>query len=146
MTTIAYKAGVMAADSRAYAGFNTELGQKTKIRRLFDGTLIGCSTNRVGFAEAVMDWFERGRPTDTPKAAEIKFTLLVVNPNGEAFYAFDDFNLAGPIRGECFAIGSGEAIAQGAMRAGADAPRAVEIACDLDVWTGRPVVTLKHDA
>lgn len=146
MTTIAYTAGVMAADTRAYAGFNTVLGGKTKIRRCADGTLIGCSTNQVGFAEAVLAWYERGaKPEDIPKATEQKFSFLAVKPNGDAFYAFESFNLSGPIHGEYFSIGSGEGIAQGAMRAGADAKRAVEIASEVDVWTGLPVICLTHD-
>ncbi len=146
MTTIAYKEGVMAADSKAYAGFNTPLGQKCKIRRLSDGTLIGCSSNQVGAGEAVMDWYARGaNPEDGPKLEESKFTLLVVKPNGDAFYAFDNFLLSGPIRAECYAIGSGEGVAHGAMRAGASAERAIEIAAECDVWTGLPVVMLRHE-
>lgn len=146
MTTIAYTAGIMAADTRAYAGFNTPLGRKTKIRRLDDGTLIGCSTNQVGLGEAVMDWYAAGAdPKSTPDVEQTKFSLLVVKPNGEAFYAFDNFLIAGPIHGEYFAIGSGEGIAHGAMRAGASAERAVEIAADTDVWTGLPVITLRHE-
>lgn len=145
MTTIAYTAGVMAADSRAYAGYNAPLGQKIKIRRLPDGTLIGCSSNQPGLGEAVLDWYTRGaKPDDTPKAGELKFSLLVVRPNGDAFYAGDAFNLSGPIRAKWFAIGSGEAAAHGAMRMGASAKRAVEIACTIDVWSALPVITLRH--
>jgi hypothetical protein len=146
MTTIAYKAGIMAADTRAYGGFNTPLGQKRKIRRLPDGTLIGCSSNQVGLGEAVMDWYEAGAdPEKGPKADETKFTLLVVKPNGEAFYGYDSFYLSGPIRADCFAVGSGEGLAHGAMRAGASAERAVEIACDADIWSGLPVLTVSHE-
>jgi len=136
----------MAADTRAYAGFNSPLGQKRKIRRLADGTLIGCSSNQVGFGEAVLDWYEAGAdPEKAPKAAELKFTFLAVKANGEGFYANDNFLLSGPVKAECFAIGSGEGIAHGAMRAGAGAKRAVEIACEVDVWSGLPVMTLTHE-
>jgi ATP-dependent protease HslVU (ClpYQ) peptidase subunit len=146
MTTIAYKAGVMAADTRAYAGFNTVLGHKTKIRRLGDGTLIGCSTNLVGFGESVLDWFATGGTfEDAPKADEMKFSFIAVKPSGDGFYACDSFRLSGPIHAECFAIGSGEALAHGAMRAGASAKQAVEIAAECDVWTGLPVVTITHE-
>lgn len=145
MTTIAYRAGVMAADSRAYAGFNAPLGRKTKIRRLEDGTLVGCSSNQVGFGEAVLDWYTRGaKPDDVPKATEINLALLVVKPGGEAFYAYDGFNLSGPMTGDFFAVGSGALVAQGAMHYGATAERAVEIACKVDVWSGLPVITLRH--
>jgi ATP-dependent HslUV protease subunit HslV len=147
MTTIAYRAGVMAADSRAYAGFNGALGTKVKIRRLDDGTLIGCSTNQVGLGEAILDWYERGgKAEDAPKAPDLKFTFLAVKANGSGYYGFDSFNLAGPIFSEFFAIGSGEGVAQGAMHAGASAELAVEIACCVDVWSGLPVVSLRHEA
>lgn len=43
MTTVVYRDGVMAADSRAYAGYNTTLGSKSKIRKLADGTLLTIS-------------------------------------------------------------------------------------------------------
>lgn len=145
MTTIAYRHGVMAADSRAYAGFNAALGSKTKIRRLEDGTLIGCSSNQVGLGEAVIDWYVRGaKPDDAPKSAEINLSLLVVKPSGEAFFANDGFHLSGPIRADFFAIGTGHAAAQGAMHMGASAQEAVEIACRVDVWSGLPVVVLRH--
>lgn len=145
MTTIAYRDGVMAADSRAYAGFNTVLGTKMKIRRCANGTLIGCSTNQVGLSEALLTWVEAGADVDaTPRCPEPKFALLVVQPDGKAFYAHDSFNLTGPISADFFAIGSGEGLAQGAMHHGASAEEAVLIACKCDVWSGPPVVTLCH--
>jgi 20S proteasome alpha/beta subunit len=145
MTTIAYRDGVMAADTRAFAGYNAALGQKAKIRREPDGTLIGCSSNQVGLGEAVLDWFGRGaKSDDVPKAGEVKFSFLAVKPDGSALYAFDGFNLSGPINAEFFAIGSGDAVAQGAMHAGASAEMAVEIACKVDVWSDMPIMTLKH--
>lgn len=146
MTTIAYKAGIMAADTRAYAGFNSPIGEKRKIRRLADGTLIGCSTSQVGLGEAILDWYEAGAdPENAPKVAERKFTFLAVKRTGDGYYANENFLLSGPLKAEFFAIGSGEGAAHGAMRAGADAKRAVEIACEIDVWSGLPVMTLTHE-
>jgi hypothetical protein len=108
---------------------------------------VGCSTNQVGFGEAVLAWYEAGAvPANAPGADETKFTLLVVKPNGEAFYGYDSFHLSGPITADCYAIGSGEGPAHGAMRAGASAERAVEIACDVDIWSSLPVITISHEA
>lgn len=147
MTTIAYRAGVMAADSRAYGGTSKAIGSKTKVRRLDDGTLVGCSSNQVGLPEAVLDWYARGaKADDAPKPAAVEFTFLAVKPDGNAFYASDAFMLTGPLRAEFFAIGSGGYAAQGALHAGASAERAVEIACMVDCWSGLPVVTVKHEA
>lgn len=48
MTTIAYRNGVMAADTRAYSGGKLPIGTKTKIERLEDGTLLGVSSITPG--------------------------------------------------------------------------------------------------
>lgn len=148
MTTIVYRGGVMAADSRAYAGYNAALGAKTKIRRLLpSGTLLGCSSMQPGLAEAVLDWYARGaRPAAAPQRGEGRFTLLVVKPDGRALFANDGFYLSGPIAAPFFAIGSGEGVAQGALHAGCSALQAVEIACKVDVWSTPPIVSLTHDA
>jgi len=145
VTTIAYRAGVMAADSRAYSGGSKAIGTKMKIRRLDDGTLLGVSSNQVGLPEALANWYAGGcKAEDAPKPASLEFTLLAVKPNGDAYYATDALLITGPLRAESFAIGSGSQAAQGAMHAGADALRAVEIACMVDAWSGPPVVWLSH--
>lgn len=144
MTTIAYRDGIMAADSRGYAGRNLPLGIKTKIRRLDDGTLIGCSSSEPGQPEAVMDWYAQGCVA-RPVFKEAKFTLLVVKPDGSAFYAESEFYLSGPCRAPFYAIGSGEQYAHGAMEFGATAHQAVQIATRCDVWSDVPVTVLQHD-
>jgi 20S proteasome alpha/beta subunit len=147
VTTITYRSGVMAADSRAYAGYNAALGSKTKIRRLTDGTLVGCSSTQPGLGEAVLDWYANGAQPAAlpPMRGDPNFTLLVVKPDGRALFANNGFHLSGPIEAEFFAIGSGEGPAQGAMHAGCSAEQAVEIACRVDVWSAPPIVTLRHE-
>jgi 20S proteasome alpha/beta subunit len=145
MTTIVYRGGVMAADSRAYGGYNVSLGSKIKIRRLPDGTLVGCSSTQPGLGEAIVEWYARGaRPVAAPNKGDGKFSLLVVRPDGTALYANDGFYLSGPLAAPFFAIGSGEGPAMGAMHAGCSAKQAVEIACKVDVWSEPPIVTLTH--
>lgn len=135
----------MAADSRGYAGFNAPLGRKRKIRMLGDGTLIGCSTTLVGFSEAILDWHEGGaKKGEEPSAKELNFSLLKVLPDGRVFYGSDSLHLAGPLEADYFAIGSGMMAAYGALAMGASAERAVEIACENDVWSGLPVVQLRR--
>jgi ATP-dependent protease HslVU (ClpYQ) peptidase subunit len=144
MTTIAYRAGVIAADSRAWSGDKMPIGNKQKIRRLADGSLLGISTNIPGFAEALWKWIEAGRVyNDAPKAnREMNFEILLVDPEGQVFYANDEFHLTGPLEAQFFAIGSGAQYALGAMRHGADAEAAVECGCALDVWSSHPVYAL----
>ena len=105
MTTIAYRDGVMAADSRAYSGTRFPVGSKVKCRRLEDGTLLGISSTVPGEAEAVARWFEAGADPKAGPASEPKHTLLAVRPNGEVFYSDDSYFLSGPLSGEFFAIG-----------------------------------------
>jgi|GEM_PF-2094566 len=119
MTVIAYKDGVMAADSRAYSGGTGAIGRKWKVRRAPDGTLIGCSSNQPGVSEAAMAWYIDGAdPEKAPKLNEPSFSLLAVRPDGRAFIADDRFLLSGPLEGEVFATGSGGYAAHGAMLAG----------------------------
>lgn len=145
MTTIAFRAGMLAADSRAWSGDKTPIGSKQKIRELADGSLIGISTNIPGYAEALWKWVEAGRVfADAPKSnRETNFEILLVDPEGQVFYANDEFHFTGPLTDEFFAIGSGGHYALGAMRHGASALEAVECGCALDVWSSHPVYTLE---
>jgi ATP-dependent protease HslVU (ClpYQ) peptidase subunit len=146
MTVIAYRAGIIAADSRAYAGDKVPIGSKQKIRRLGDGTLLGASSTHVGGTGWAMDWYEDGMPSEAGKEVKLpdSFTLLVVKPDGSVWYADKGgdkgvANLTGPLSTEFIAIGSGEEYALGAMAAGLDAISAVKAVCKLDVWSDLPI-------
>lgn len=143
MTTVCYRDGVLAADSRAYSGDKSPIGTKVKLRRLKDGTLIGCSTTEVGGGERVLDWYEEGakRDAELPEG----FQLLVAKANGDVFIAVNKPQFTGPLNAKFFAIGSGEQFAYGAMAAGASAMDAVFIACQSDIWSGLPVRAIRHD-
>lgn len=143
MTTIVYRDGIMAADSRAYTGSRTPIGTKTKIRHLEDGTLVGVSSSIPGGGEAVLDWYLNGKPesVDLPGS----FTLLVVTANGQAFFARDTAFVSGPIDAPYFAIGSGEEYALGALSMGASAVDAVRAGVKHDVWSGFPILALAHE-
>lgn len=143
MTTIVYRAGTMAADSRAWSGDKHPIGNKVKIRRLEDGTLIGCSTTTPGGGEAVLDWYEAGHPDEGHTLPE-SFTFLAVQKNGEVYYATDADFITGPLTADFFAIGSGEQYAMGALHMGATAEEAVRVACKADAWTGFPIHTITH--
>lgn len=142
MTTIAYRDGVMAADSRAYSGDKHPIGNKVKVRRLENGTLIGCSTTVVGGGERVLDWYEGGM--DSEEEVPESFQLVVVKPNGEIYIGTGSTYLSGPLEAEFIAIGSGEQYAHGALMAGADAVDAVGIACRCDAWTDFPIYAATH--
>lgn len=140
MTTIVFRDGIMAADTRAYAGDKQPIGRKRKIQRLDDGTLIGVTSTTAGGGEALIEWWKQGRPKDFELPAH--FTLLVVNAKGEVYYACNTRFISGPLTGDWWAIGSGEQYAAGALHRGATAREAVEVACDLDAWTAEPIDVL----
>lgn len=144
MTTIAYRAGVMAADSRAYGGSKLPIGEKCKIKRLDNGTLIGVTSTIVGASSAVMAWYEAGCPAKPEVDLPESFSLLVVEHERKAFYAENKPLLSGPLHADFFAIGSGEEYALGALAFGANAVQAVAMACKLDVWSELPVYATSH--
>jgi len=140
MSTIAYRDGIMAADTRAYSGGVTPVGEKAKIRKLADGTLIGVSSTVPGGGETVIDWWERGHPKG--ETLPSSFTMLAVDPKGRVFYVTDGTHVSGPLAAPFFAIGSGSDYALGAMAVGSTAREALKVAIELDVWTGGRVMWL----
>ena len=143
MTTIVYRDGVMAADSRGYSGTSRPFGERCKVQRFADARLVGASSTEPGAAEAVIKWLAQGADPEAKLPA--KFTLLAVDRHGFAVLAVDSPYLSGPVDAPYFAIGSGDAYALGAMAVGADAVRACEIAIGLDVWSSFPIYCVKHD-
>lgn len=141
MTTIVYRDGVMAGDT-AMMDRGTYCGQYQKVCRADDGKLLGvCGC--LGTVADLRDWFMAGAEGDPPAFKDEDSEGLLVHPTGRAEWI-------GPkqkrldIEGPFHAIGSGFRVAMGAMAAGADAERALEIACDLDIYTRRPIMTLTH--
>ncbi len=141
MTTIAYKDGVLVANSRSYAGSKMPLGRKSKIHRLADGSLFGCSSSKVGQPEKFRRLVEEFGVEHTFEK-EVLAQAIVIKPNGDVFYFNDEDAFSGPIETDCLAIGSGEEYAIGAMLHGATAQEAIVIAAECDVWTGGELETL----
>jgi hypothetical protein len=142
VTTIVYRGGRMAADSRAYAGDKHPIGSKVKLKRMDDGTLIGVSTTTPGGGEAVIRWYAKGRPEDITVPEH--FTMLAAHKNGEVYYATGGDFVSGPLEADFFSIGSGEQYAQGALEMGASAVEAVRVACKCDTFTGPPIYEITH--
>lgn len=142
MTTIVYRDGVMAADSRAYAGNKQPLGFKAKIHRFADGSLFGASSSKVGQCDKLRKMVEE-RGIEAAFDKEIAAQGMLVRPNGDVFYFNDQDAWSGPITTDYAAIGSGEEYAMGALKMGADAIKAVEIAIECDVWTDGPIMALR---
>ena len=146
MTIIAYKDGVIAADTQTSAGGTIE-GHVIKIARNSQGDLAGWCGEAV-YGYAFLQWFmadhggtlpdatKTGDPTNTNRA-------MIVRRDGRVeIYEHKGFSIQEP---GYMAMGSGRDIAFGAMFMGATAVRAVEAAIAHDTTCGGRVVSLRHD-
>lgn len=140
MTTIAANRGSMAADSLTATEDGLVVDTATqKITRI--GTdLIGCEGDD-DYIGHFLEWYRRGRdPEERPENIEGgEFAAVVLTAEGRLFKYF-----AGcyPIEHHSawLTLGSGSEIAAGVMATGATPRRAVEIARELNVWTGGEIV------
>ncbi len=139
MTTIAYRDGVLAGDTRVTRGGYIMPGHFRKIGRSPAGDLVGIAGNCAkadGFLSAIVNG------SADPTAPEDGVTALVISPDGqitvhEAAGRFD-------VTGAAFwAIGSGTSAALGALHAGASAEEAVRIAMLIDNDSGGEVTSLR---
>lgn len=151
MTTIAYRDGVMAGDSRAWSGDKHPIGSKTKVYKI-GKLLVGISSSKVGEPTSFLNLLKEHLNTDglfdpvmVEADREYGVQALVVDENGAAYYWDDGQAFSGPLTADYYAIGSGEQTALAAMVLGKNAVEAVELAIQLDPWTGGEVRTVRHD-
>lgn len=157
MTTIAYKNGIMAADSACSDSWQILTTRSTKIYRLASGGLLG----GAGDADirSVLELFNHVKTAkQVPSKKKIieektDFDAILVLPKGKIFHVWcnepegdnDRWNAgAMDIHEPHYAIGSGAPFANAALDAGASAREAVNVACKRDFFTRGPisVVTL----
>lgn len=143
MSVIVYHDGVMAADTRAYSGSSHPVGNKMKIHRLADGSLLGLSSSTPGLPEEFKAWLERGADREDYAPAEVDIEALLIAPDGKAYLYTDSYFRCGPLIGDTFTIGSGKKYALGAIKAGCDAEEAVHVAIACDPFCGGPVSLIR---
>lgn len=142
MTTIVYRDGVMAADSRATA-CNGSISRMTKLFRV-RGDIVGFA-GEASSALVFHDWYKRPDRKDIPQAlrdGSADFSALVLTSKG--LLEYDKWCRAMTVEDEFYAIGSGTLAALGAMHQGATARQAVAIACRIDPHSGPPVVSMSR--
>lgn len=144
MTTIAFKDGVMAADSKCTTGCSSD--PTRKIYRLKSGGLFGFAGS-AGYGALVYEWLCHGaKLKQKPKLLEGDdgIEAILVTPGGEVSL-MDNYLAPIPVTGSVTAIGSGGDKARALMRAGMGAEEAVRfiVAEELDVYTGGEVQTLQ---
>lgn len=141
MTTIAYRDGVLAADTLVthngrIAGW---VKKAMKIGRLLVGT---CGS--LNLTQPLLDWLRTGAIGPPPKMQGVKEcegTAMLILP-GDIIVTIDEYGMD-YIRAPFHAIGSGAQLALGAMAAGATAEEAVHIAKGIDCYTGGEITVLR---
>ncbi|WP_374387103.1 hypothetical protein [Brevundimonas sp.] len=141
MTTIAYRDGVLAADTLATWGDSRD-GRISKIVKR--GPILACAGGAVAGGQRFLDWVRTGMQGDPPESTtgDGEWYGYIITPD-------DQFCLWGPrgwerCRGETLTLGSGSEYAKGAMSMGADAVRAVEVAILHDTKSGGPIEVLRR--
>jgi 20S proteasome alpha/beta subunit len=140
MTTIAWRDGILAADSRSMVGGWIEPHWVQKIFRMPDSRLVAITGNQAE-ARKLVNWLrERDRqdhadqPTGDCRAIVMHTDKRVqVYEDGCSYFA----------TGSIGAYGSGAPAALGALHAGATAEEAIRIAALLDPNTGGHVTWAK---
>lgn len=136
MTTIAYRNGILASESRLTEKSFVWTDRCKKIWRLPDGSLFGASGENDGgelLLRAMRDGKEKMPELSHTKGLHIKKDGSIWIFEGEIWVEWPE---------EFAAIGSGKRYAMAAMKAGADAPTAVRIAKEMDVYSGGEVQSL----
>lgn len=136
MTTIAVRDGVMVGDTQATGAYHSRV---KKIARTPDGGLVGACGN-VDECQAIAAWLAGGQEGKAPSMSNS--TAIMLRPDGSIWLAEQAYR---PYRiySKFAAIGSGSAVAMGAMEAGASALQACKIAAKHDGGTSGPFNTLK---
>lgn len=153
MTTIAFRNGVLAADSQTTT--HTEEGGSRLFRcvKLYpkvvkhadapdEHVIIG--TAGESFSSLLfVDWYGTS-DKEIPErllTGEADFTCIVLTQAG--LFEYDKWCRGEKILEPFYAVGSGAKAAMAAMHAGASAKRSVEIACLIDPYSRPPVVTMR---
>lgn len=145
MTTIAYKNGILAADSQETHGEMPVFSRK--LYRHANGWIATAGDSIPSLA--MVAWWQDGhKESDRPDYPDDASFICMIWESG-GLYVIDRDCIALRILLEdpaYFAIGTGADLAMGAMAAGATAERAVSIACKLDINTGLPVTKVNVNA
>lgn len=142
MTTVAFDGTTMAADSAVSGGGYYDFDM-IKVKKHPSGYLLG-GCGDIDMLQWFLDMFTpeiihnraKGHRLTLPTQGGSDFAAMVVSPSGKA-YVISDKLLVTPIKTFGYmAVGSGSAVALGALAMGASASEAVKIAARHDQGTG----------
>lgn len=137
MTIVAWDGHYVVSDSGAFRGSLRCARGETKIKVV--GDVVYAFTGTQLLFEPMLKWHAGGAQLDkVPKAEGDNSSMLIVFEKGRCFLFAIDL----PYPDEMYAPTAwacGREFAIGAMAAGMDARRAVEIAIEHEVWLGGPI-------
>lgn len=141
MTTIVWDGKTLAADKQL-----TDNGialSTTKIHKFKKHLLFAAGTYTD--VQTLLEWWKNGAdPKEYPSSQSIKENLVVfqiIKPD-KTLWCVDGQPYPYQIENDRYAVGSGRNYALGAMSMGADAVKAVEVACEWDLNSGCGIDTL----
>ncbi|MBU3577526.1 hypothetical protein [Polynucleobacter sp. UK-Kesae-W10] len=141
MTTIVWDGKILAADKQV-TNADSGHGITTKIFRV-NGSLVAGAGSADVFS-SLLHWYINGAiEEDFPsiQADTNDATFMVISPEGRVmFYNRTPHPMI--IENEYTAMGSGRDYALAALHLGCDAVKAVQVACEFDVYSGRGIDTL----
>lgn len=140
MTTVAYRDGVLAADS-LISRCGNDAGRSTKVRRVGDLLVAGCGTTSL--IQRFISWVVGGMKGHPPtlQIGESTACVVAIHPDGW-IVEWNGDHPPDMIRAPFAAWGSGADIALGAMGFGASAREAVAVAAKIDHNTGGEVQSI----
>jgi len=145
MTTIAFKDGIMAADSQTSCG---DIIVSTTALKLYeiDNTLYGFSGRTSDIKRALKFIIDQDSGVVDLKLQDTLQYLKYIKDCNKLYWGFlynDGFADEDHIENNMFAIGSGGNFALAALEAGLSAKEAVAIACKFDVYSSGKINTKK---
>jgi ATP-dependent protease HslVU (ClpYQ) peptidase subunit len=137
MTTIAYKDGILAADTQLTLG-TMRLSDCHKIQRLQNDIIVACAGG-VDLERYFHKWL-LGEKIPRAKIPTKKFEAIVIKDKNAYWYqdGLEDHLIPA---GANYAIGSGWMICKTFMHSGLSAKEAVKATSELDIYTNKKVDT-----
>lgn len=136
MTTVAYKDGVLAADTLVCHG-NIKAGHVTKLGQI--GPVLYGGAGSLGYLLKFKDWLQSGAEGEPPENEDTSILMASKFDDGQIFVC--EWTPDGWInyRAPHYSIGSGSEIASTAMECGMSAADAVALAITRDIYSGGEV-------
>lgn len=154
MTTIAWDGKTLAADSQSTTGSFLCSTKEEKLHKpgckdvwRINGEEILCfgASGDCGSEQAIIDALISGFTYKTELPDILAFAAIAAVSHQRCFLIFKDSGkktASISLHKEKFAVGSGSDIARTAMHLGNDSVRAVQIASELDVYTGGEIKSI----